>query len=138
MNDKLADVRDHYRATGLTERLKAALAVFGPEDERLTQHQLAGLGQADTARRADEERSSDARLERADRLADRRRRHPEPIRGAAEAAVLGNAQERLDAVERARSHCEVLLHGSSTLSRIVPRWKRAYVGRQRSPGGYDD
>ena len=43
MSDGLAEVRDHYRATGLAERLKAALAVFGPADERLTPQQLSGL-----------------------------------------------------------------------------------------------
>jgi sarcosine/dimethylglycine N-methyltransferase len=43
MNDALEGVRDHYRATGLTERLKTALAVFGPEDQRLTPQQLAPL-----------------------------------------------------------------------------------------------
>jgi sarcosine/dimethylglycine N-methyltransferase len=48
MNDELDGVRDHYRATGLTERLKTALAVFGPEDERLMPQQLAGLDQFHT------------------------------------------------------------------------------------------
>jgi sarcosine/dimethylglycine N-methyltransferase len=48
MTDVLDDVRDHYRATGLTERLKAALAVFGPEDQRLTPQQLATLDQFHT------------------------------------------------------------------------------------------
>jgi sarcosine/dimethylglycine N-methyltransferase len=48
MNDVLDDVRDHYRATGLTERLKTALAVFGPEDTRLTPQQLASLDQFHT------------------------------------------------------------------------------------------
>src|ERR1700756_5431297 len=48
MKDELDDVRDHYRATGLTERLKVALAVFGPEDQRLTPQQLAGLDQFHT------------------------------------------------------------------------------------------
>ena len=48
MNDNLDGVRDHYRATGLTERLKTALAVFGPEDQRLTPQQLAGLDQFHT------------------------------------------------------------------------------------------
>src|SRR5215475_245514 len=48
MKDELDGVRDHYRATGLTERLKTALAVFGPEDERLTPKQLAGLDQFHT------------------------------------------------------------------------------------------
>jgi sarcosine/dimethylglycine N-methyltransferase len=48
MTDVLDDVRDHYRATGLTERLKAALAVFGPEDQRLTPQQLATVDQFHT------------------------------------------------------------------------------------------
>jgi sarcosine/dimethylglycine N-methyltransferase len=48
MSDALDDVRDHYRATGLTERLKAALAVFGPEDKRVTPQQLAGIDQFHT------------------------------------------------------------------------------------------
>lgn len=48
MNDNLDGVRDHYRATGLTERLKAALAVFGPEDQRLTPQQLANVDQFHT------------------------------------------------------------------------------------------
>jgi sarcosine/dimethylglycine N-methyltransferase len=43
MNDALDGVRDHYRATGLTERLKTALAVFGSEEQRLTPQQLAAL-----------------------------------------------------------------------------------------------
>jgi sarcosine/dimethylglycine N-methyltransferase len=43
MNDALDGVRKHYRATGLTERLRTALAVFGPEDQRLTPQQLANL-----------------------------------------------------------------------------------------------
>ena len=80
---------------------------------------FAGLGQADAARRADEQRRADARLERAHRLADRRWRHAEIGGRAAEAAVLGDAQECLDAVERAVPDCEVLLHNLSTLSRIV-------------------
>src|SRR5262249_53756893 len=84
---------------------------------------FTGFGQADTARRADEERCTDARLKRTYRLADRRRRHPEPSGRAAETAVLGDAQERLHAVERTLPDCEVLLHSSSTLSRIVARGK---------------
>ena len=36
MTDVLDGVRDHYRATGLTERLKTALTALGPEDQRLT------------------------------------------------------------------------------------------------------
>jgi len=41
-------VRDHYRATGLTERLEAALAAFGPPDQRLTPQQLAAVDQFHT------------------------------------------------------------------------------------------
>jgi SAM-dependent methyltransferase len=41
-------VRDHYRATGLTERLKTALAALGPEDQQLTPQQLAALDQFHT------------------------------------------------------------------------------------------
>jgi sarcosine/dimethylglycine N-methyltransferase len=48
MTDILDDVRDHYRATGLTKRLKTALAAFGPEEQRLTPQQLAGLDQFHT------------------------------------------------------------------------------------------
>jgi ubiquinone/menaquinone biosynthesis C-methylase UbiE len=43
MNDQLEGVRDHYRATGLAERLKPALAIFGPEEQPLTPQQLAPL-----------------------------------------------------------------------------------------------
>jgi SAM-dependent methyltransferase len=43
MTDVLDDVRDHYRATGLTERLKAALTVLGAEDAPLKPQQLAAL-----------------------------------------------------------------------------------------------
>ena len=48
MTDVLDGVRDHYRATGLTERLKTALSVFGPEDQRLTPEQLGALDQFHT------------------------------------------------------------------------------------------
>ena len=48
MTDLLDGVRDHYRATGLTERLKAALAALGPEDQRLTVEQLGALDQFHT------------------------------------------------------------------------------------------
>jgi len=48
MTDVLDGVRDHYRATGLTERLKAALTAFGPEDQRLTPQQLGVLDQFHT------------------------------------------------------------------------------------------
>src|SRR3984893_898023 len=48
MTDVLGGARDHYRATGLTERLKAALARLGPEDQQLTPQQLAALDQFHT------------------------------------------------------------------------------------------
>jgi sarcosine/dimethylglycine N-methyltransferase len=48
MTDALDGVRDHYRATGLTERLKTALMAFGPEDQRLTPQQLSALDQFHT------------------------------------------------------------------------------------------
>src|SRR5579859_24266 len=48
MADVLNGVRDHYRATGLTERLKTVLAALGPEDQRLTPQQLGSLDQFHT------------------------------------------------------------------------------------------
>ncbi|KJC59105.1 SAM-dependent methlyltransferase [Bradyrhizobium sp. LTSPM299] len=48
MTNVLDSVRDHYRATGLTERLKAALMALGPEDQRLTPEQLGALDQFHT------------------------------------------------------------------------------------------
>ena len=48
MTDVLDEVRDHYRATGLTERLRTALAVLGPQDQWLTPKQLAALDQFHT------------------------------------------------------------------------------------------
>ena len=48
MIDVLDGVRDHYRATGLTERLKTALAALGPADKQLTPQQLAALDQFHT------------------------------------------------------------------------------------------
>ncbi|NPT53864.1 class I SAM-dependent methyltransferase [Paraburkholderia elongata] len=48
MTDSLDGVRDHYRATGLTERLKTALTALGPEDKRLTPQQLGALDQFHT------------------------------------------------------------------------------------------
>ena len=48
MTDVLDGVRNHYRATGLTERLKTALMAFGPEDKRLTPQQLGALDQFHT------------------------------------------------------------------------------------------
>src|SRR5262245_31105678 len=48
MTDLLDVVHDHYRAPGLIERLKAALAVLGPEDQPLTPEQLGALDQFHT------------------------------------------------------------------------------------------
>jgi sarcosine/dimethylglycine N-methyltransferase len=48
MSDGLDGVRDHYRATGLTERLKTALTALGPDHQRLTPRQLGGLDQFHT------------------------------------------------------------------------------------------
>jgi SAM-dependent methyltransferase len=48
MTDNLDLVRDHYRANGLIDRLKAALSAFGPEEARLLPEQLAGLDQFHT------------------------------------------------------------------------------------------
>src|SRR5689334_10612140 len=48
MNDSLDGVRDHYRATGLTQRLKTALTALGPEQQQLTPQQLSGLDQFHT------------------------------------------------------------------------------------------
>jgi SAM-dependent methyltransferase len=48
MNDALEGVREHYRATGLTERLKAVLAAHGSEQQQLTPGQLGALDQFHT------------------------------------------------------------------------------------------
>ena len=48
MSDAFDAVRDHYRATGLAERLKTVLAALGPEDQRLKPPQLASLDQFHT------------------------------------------------------------------------------------------
>jgi len=48
MTDVIDGVRDHYRATGLTERLKTTLTALGPEDQRLMPQQLATLDQFHT------------------------------------------------------------------------------------------
>ncbi|RUX22057.1 class I SAM-dependent methyltransferase, partial [Mesorhizobium sp. M2A.F.Ca.ET.042.01.1.1] len=48
MTDELDRVRDHYRATGLTDRLKTALAALGSEEQRLRPEQLATLDQFHT------------------------------------------------------------------------------------------
>ena len=48
MTEVLDEVRDNYRATGLTERLKTVLATLGPENQRLTPQQLGALDQFHT------------------------------------------------------------------------------------------
>jgi sarcosine/dimethylglycine N-methyltransferase len=48
MTDELDGVRDHYRASGLTARLKTALTALGPGDQRLTPQQLGALDQFHT------------------------------------------------------------------------------------------
>lgn len=48
MSDGLDGVRNHYHATGLTERLKTALSALRPDDQPLTPRQLAGLDQFHT------------------------------------------------------------------------------------------
>ena len=48
MTETIDGVRDHYRAIGLTGRLKAALAAFGPENQTLLPQQLASLDQFHT------------------------------------------------------------------------------------------
>ncbi|HJU17238.1 MAG TPA: class I SAM-dependent methyltransferase [Stellaceae bacterium] len=48
MTDAFDGVRDHYRTTGLTERLKTVLTAFGPDEQRLTPKQLAPLDQFHT------------------------------------------------------------------------------------------
>src|ERR1700740_2300328 len=48
MTDGLDGVRNHYRASGLTERLKTALTLLGPEDQQFTPQQLGALDQFHT------------------------------------------------------------------------------------------
>jgi sarcosine/dimethylglycine N-methyltransferase len=47
-DDPLDGVREHYRASGLVERLKTALAPLGPEEQRLGPRQLAAVDQFHT------------------------------------------------------------------------------------------
>jgi SAM-dependent methyltransferase len=48
MTHALDGVRDHYRATGLMQRLKTALTVLGPEQQQLTPQELSTLDQFHT------------------------------------------------------------------------------------------
>ena len=61
-------------------------------------------------------------------LAYRRRRDAEIVGRLAEALALGDAQERLDALQRAALDCVVLLHGSFRIRWIIGRRQRAYIG----------
>ena len=45
MTDTLDAVREQYRASGLLDRIRAALSAFGPEDQNLTPEQLSTLDQ---------------------------------------------------------------------------------------------
>jgi hypothetical protein len=81
MTDLLDGVRDHYRATGLTERLKAALRTFGPEEQRLTPQQLATLDQFHT-------RGLAATIELANRACAESRADDRHINGLAEKSAL--------------------------------------------------
>ena len=45
MTDTTSKVREHYRATGLIERIKPALSTIAPDGETLTVSQLAPLDQ---------------------------------------------------------------------------------------------
>jgi SAM-dependent methyltransferase len=48
MTDTIIKIREHYSATGLTDRIKAALATITPEGQALTVAQLAPLDQFHT------------------------------------------------------------------------------------------
>jgi SAM-dependent methyltransferase len=48
MTDSITKVREHYSATGLTDRIKSALATITPESQALTVAQLAPLDQFHT------------------------------------------------------------------------------------------
>ena len=48
MTDTITRVREHYNATGLTDRIQSALATITPENQELTIAQLAPLDQFHT------------------------------------------------------------------------------------------
>jgi hypothetical protein len=52
MTNIIDDVRAHYRAIGLAERLKTARTVFGSEDQVLMPQQLSALDQFHTRAKA--------------------------------------------------------------------------------------
>ena len=71
---------------------------FGEGDERLgaaVVEAAAGVGEAETPRRALEQAHAEPRLERGDAAADRGLRPPEPPRAAREAARLDDGEEEL-------------------------------------------
>jgi hypothetical protein len=78
---------------------------------RAQEEALTGLCEADAAGCAAEERRADALFERADHLADRRWTYAKDRGCLAKIAMLRDTQERLHAIERALSDCEVVLHG---------------------------
>jgi len=46
MTDSISKVREHYSASGLTDRIKAALAMIAPESQTLMIAQLTPLDQS--------------------------------------------------------------------------------------------
>jgi hypothetical protein len=63
-SDCVAQVREHYRATGPAERLSTALLTFGPEEKRLTP-QHGRLPSAAVGEERDAEMRSDRGVEEA-------------------------------------------------------------------------
>jgi len=71
MTDTTTRVREHYSPTGLTDRIKSALAAIAPESETLTVAQLAPLDQFHTrGTLATAELAGAAGLERSTRVLD--------------------------------------------------------------------
>ena len=104
--------RERARLAGL-ERAEVGLGGLEARDDRLgvPQQERAGLGQRDRARAAGplDEPLADDPLERRDLLADRRLRVAEPLRGAAERALVRERLQRgevahLDAEPTIRFH----------------------------------
>ena len=120
--DRLQEERHHGPGDGQAKKAGWPIGqppgrVAGGNDfverrSRMLEESLARLGQADAARGAGEQRDADPGLESTDRLADRRRRHPQIIGSLAEAAPRRHAQECFDAIQRAARHRVVRLHGS--------------------------